>query len=669
MKRLSIRSKLVLSGLIAVLLPLYATGWLAIKDSSKTLEKTAYASATANAVKTADTVSEIVQTQKKIVWALASDTLVQNTASKVQQYGWKNLPEDIDILNKKIQATYTNFQDKALGIFITDAKGYLYTGIRQGGKDYKGSNIQGRAYFQQAKETGKPVVSDIVKSKSTGAMISIAAAPIYGPSHEFMGIYAIAFKSDWYSNVVLAQQFGKTGRAFMVNADSLVIAHPNKDMVFQLHIAKTPGLEDLAARIAQRKPGTSSYVYKNIDIVTAFAPITGTPWNLAVSQNRSEVLASNIQLRNKILTVALISALIVTILIFWATRFIVASITGPISDVVARLRDIAQGEGDLTMRLDIISKDELGELASWFNVFIEKMQGIIAKVSENTNEVDEGSKDLSGIAEEFASLAQSSSSRVKDIADSTEELNTNLTTVAAAMEESTANASMVASSSEEMSATISQIAANVEEASQISASAVTQAENTSRRMGELEEAAQSISKVTEAITDISDKTNLLALNATIEAARAGEAGKGFAVVATEIKELAAQTAQATNDIKNQIDGIQATSTMSISAINEIVTIINQVNDIISTITTAVGEQSSATQEITSNIAQASQGLMEINENVNQGSAISGEITQRLSQSSSAAVQMSEKSTAVTNQAAHLQELATALKGIVNSFKI
>ncbi len=219
--------------------------------------------------------------------------------------------------------------------------------------------------------------------------------------------------------------------------------------------------------------------------------------------------------------------------------------------------------------------DELGELASWFNVFMGKMQSIITQISTNTNQMDDASRELSGIATELASQAERTSLRANNVTTASEVLSSNVITVAAAMEESTTNTSMVASSSEEMSATFSQIAANVEEASIVSGSAVTQAQETAKRMGELEEAAQSISKVTDAITDISDKTNLLALNATIEAARAGEAGKGFAVVATEIKELAAQTIQATENIKNQISGIQNSSRVSISSIDKIVNIIKK----------------------------------------------------------------------------------------------
>ncbi len=669
MKRLSIRAKIILSGIIVVLIPLSVVGWLSIKDSSETLEEIAYESAKTKAVTIAENIAGIVQTQKSIVLSLASGSMINDVAYEVQQKGWRNSAADVARLTGKIEKTYQDFADRALGIFITDAKGYLYTGAREGGKPYKGSNIASRGYFQQAKASGKPVVSDIVRSKSTGKMISVAAAPLYGPDKEFLGIYAIAFKADWYSRIVLSKQFGKTGRAFMVNSESVVIAHPNKELVFTMNVAQTPGLEELGSRMKEQKEGTLAYSYKGVGVVTGFAPVQNASWIVAVSQNRSEVLARTIQLRNKILTIAAISLVVVIILIFFATRFIVRGITGPIGDVVARLRDIAEGEGDLTMRLDIVSKDELGELAHWFNIFMERMQSVIAKVSSNTDEVDKASLKLSGIAEELSSYANDTSGRANSVAEATEELDKTVTTVAASMEQSTANAAAVGSASEEMSATISQIVESVQEASHISSSAVKQAGKTAQQMEELEQAAQSISKVTETITDISAKTNLLALNATIEAARAGEAGKGFTVVATEIKELAAQTVEATNDIKQDVSGIQGTSNASIAAIKDIMTIINQINEIVSTITVAVEEQSTAAQEITSNITQTSQGLIEINENMSQGASISGEISGDIAMVSDASSQIAEKSSHVTSQASDLQTLSTELKKIVNSFKI
>jgi methyl-accepting chemotaxis protein len=188
-------------------------------------------------------------------------------------------------------------------------------------------------------------------------------------------------------------------------------------------------------------------------------------------------------------------------------------------------------------------------------------------------------------------------------------------------------------------------------------------------MDQLGNAANSIGKVIETITDISEQVNLLALNATIEAARAGDAGKGFAVVANEIKELAKQTAGATLDIKKQIEGIQGTTDGTVTSINEISQVIANVNEIVSTIATAVDEQSAATGEIASNIKQASQGIQEVNQNVNQSSSVSAEITEDIATVNQTTTDISNNSGQLSASAGELQRMAAEMNGIVGAFKI
>ena len=349
--------------------------------------------------------------------------------------------------------------------------------------------------------------------------------------------------------------------------------------------------------------------------------------------------------------------------------FIIIGISTSLRNMVTNFRDVAEGEGDLTKRIPITSKDEIAELARWFNIFIEKLQGIMAIIAQNTSSVDRQSINLTMVAETMANSAGETSSRSENVATAAEEMSVNLNSVAAAMEESTTSTSMVASAAEEMTATISEIAHNAETAHTISEKAVRQASATSERMAELGASAHAISKVTEAITEISEQTNLLALNATIEAARAGEAGKGFAVVANEIKELAKQTASATLNIKQQIEDVQKTTAMTVREIDEITGIINSVNEIVASISKAVGEQSSATQEIANNINQAAQGLSEVNENVSQVTMVASTITKDITMVSAAADEIRGSSELVNTSSADLLQMANELKKIVGSFKI
>ncbi|WP_281167916.1 methyl-accepting chemotaxis protein [Desulfobacter curvatus] len=216
---------------------------------------------------------------------------------------------------------------------------------------------------------------------------------------------------------------------------------------------------------------------------------------------------------------------------------------------------------------------------------------------------------------------------------------------------------------------INEIANNTAKGSETTNAAVKAAKEVSQKVGELGKSASEISKVTETISDISEQTNLLALNATIEAARAGDAGKGFAVVAGEIKALAQQTADATNEIGNKITAVQTTTTESVTAINSIVNIINEINKIVITVATAIEEQSATTQEIANNVTQAAQGIQEVSENVSQTSTIAGEVTKDIIEVSQAVNEMNAGSHQVETSAVELSKLAEQLNKMVGEFKI
>jgi methyl-accepting chemotaxis protein len=199
--------------------------------------------------------------------------------------------------------------------------------------------------------------------------------------------------------------------------------------------------------------------------------------------------------------------------------------------------------------------------------------------------------------------------------------------------------------------------------------AVHQSKGAGRQMTDLGNAAQAIGKVTETITEISEQTNLLALNATIEAARAGEAGKGFAVVANEIKELARQTAEATLDIRQQIEGIQNSTGTTVLSIEKIGQVISDINEIVATIATAVEEQSVSTREISDNIAQVSTGIQEVNENVAQSSQASQDITREIAEVKQASGEIAGSSSQVRLSADELSSVSEQLNALVGQFKI
>ncbi|WP_231713857.1 methyl-accepting chemotaxis protein [Desulfosarcina ovata] len=368
--------------------------------------------------------------------------------------------------------------------------------------------------------------------------------------------------------------------------------------------------------------------------------------------------------------IVLLSVLAVGILMGIAMAwFIGNSIIRPVNAAVDGLKDIAQGEGDLTMRLAATSRDEVGELARWFNIFIEKLQGIIKDIAGGVETLSSSSTELSAISEQMTQGITNVTDKSNTVSAAVEEMSANMNNMAAALQEQATNANVVATAAEQMSATIGEISQNAEKARGISDEASHKASSASTNMDQLGAAADAIGKVIETITDISEQVDLLALNATIEAARAGEAGKGFAVVANEIKELAKQTAEATGDIKEKIEGIQGTTNMTVGQIGEITQVITDVNGVVATIATAVEEQSAATKDIATNVAQASQGIQEVNENVNQSSTVSAEVSQDIAGVSVSMNEMSTSSSQVNLSAQELSKLSESLKQMVDQFKI
>jgi methyl-accepting chemotaxis protein len=345
------------------------------------------------------------------------------------------------------------------------------------------------------------------------------------------------------------------------------------------------------------------------------------------------------------------------------------AISGSLARLNFLVKDLADGEGDLTKRIRIDSQDETGELGKWVDLFVEKLQNILIEIKSNADSLNQSSSELTTISQQMNKGAQSVSDKANNVASAAEEMSTNMNSVAAASEQASTNVSMVAAASEEMANTVKEIAINAEKARSVTNDAVNKANGATANINNLGQSANQISKVTEVITEISEQTNLLALNATIEAARAGDAGKGFAVVANEIKELAKQTALATQEIKSKIDGIQQSSSQTVEEIKTISGVINEIDVIVSTIATAVEEQSSSTNEIAGNVSQASEGITEVNENVAQSSTVSEQIAEEIASVNQSSGMLANNSAQVTTSSETLAHLSKKLHQTIGRFKL
>lgn len=263
---------------------------------------------------------------------------------------------------------------------------------------------------------------------------------------------------------------------------------------------------------------------------------------------------------------------------------------------------------------------------------------------------DDFERDVKGVANSISDASNSLHTNFQSMAETSEETSRKAEVAAAAGEQATKNVETVAAAAEELSQSIDEIARHVQEASRMTEQAVSESNRTNASINELEGASKQIGEVIKVITSIAQQTNLLALNATIEAARAGEAGKGFAVVANEVKELARQTAKATEEISHKIAAIQTSSGEAIGAITSIGESIRRINEISTTIAGAVEEQTAATSEISRNVAEAARGTAEVSSSISVVASAAEESGRRVSEMQQVAQQVNNQSKTLNNVA-------------------
>ncbi len=486
-----------------------------------------------------------------------------------------------------------------------------------------------------------------------------------------LGVSGIDFTMDRFADIISTIKPYENGYGFLIGNSGAIVAHPN-----QTYIGKTASEINLSSQaLSAVEEGKILVEYAKSDVfggeaLTIFTPvkIADSPeaWSLAITVSMDKVLAPAKRLNRIGIIISTVSLLLLFVIVIGISRLIIIS---PIQSVIHGLDDINKGEGDLTKRLPVKNRDEIGDLAGAFNLFMEKLQGIIGNIAKNSTKVNDSSSHFKQIAGKMSGEAGNTSRLTGQVAASAKEMDLNMQAIAAAMEQAATNIDVVASATEEMSATISETAKESENARNVTEKAVAQSRNASKIMDELGTSAENITKVTATIMEISEQTNLLALNATIEAARAGDAGKGFAVVANEIKELARQTGTATQEIRSTIDGIQSSTANSQDAIKEISQIISGVDEIVSGIASAVEEQATATREIAENIAQASVGISEVNNNVNKTHDFSAQIAEDIAQVEGSINEMSENAATLNTSAEELTKLAEQVSTMVGQFKV
>ncbi|MBF0474339.1 MAG: MCP four helix bundle domain-containing protein [Deltaproteobacteria bacterium] len=393
-----------------------------------------------------------------------------------------------------------------------------------------------------------------------------------------------------------------------------------------------------------------------------------------------------------VMIIGLIVAIILGVIIAIG---IAKGIINPIGKVVDLANAIAAG--DLTNRLNMTTKDEIGDMARALDKSSDQLVSMIRLIQENAKSLASQSEELSTVSSTLVANSEQMTAQSNNVAGATEQMSTNINTMASAAEEMSVNIATVSSAAEQMSQNMNTVASAIEEmtmsindvsksaedGAKISKKATKMSAEATTTMNTLGGAAHAIGKVTEVIKRIAEQTNLLALNATIEAASAGDAGKGFAVVANEIKELANQSAQAAEDIANKIEGVQLNTKEAVEVIKQVSEIINNISESVEIISTSVDQQTKAANEISSNVSQAATGVNDIagsiaevakgandmSRNVGEAAKGANEVSANIQGVSQASVDSNSSARQVNLSASELAKVAGQLSEVANKFRI
>ncbi len=438
----------------------------------------------------------------------------------------------------------------------------------------------------------------------------------------------------------LAQRGMKTVETQLLSKAGLVLddADPAAEMKLNLVdvglAAAKAGTEGKSGYVTEVHKRTGKLQVNGYAAEKGWAQYPGLGWSALVRQDVSEAAVAATGIRNYMILIALAALAVVVV----AAVVIARGIARPLVATADVLESLADGE--LRRHVAVESADEVGRMGTALNRAMDSMRDALGGIAGAATGLASSSEELTSVSRQMTSSAEETASQAGVVSAAAEQVNGNIGSVAASVEE--------------MTACVREIAKNAQEAARVASQAVDIAQGTSTTIHKLGDSSNEIGNVLKVITSIAEQTNLLALNATIEAARAGESGKGFAVVANEVKELAKETAKATEDIGRKIEAIQDDTRGAIQAITEITEVIHQINVISTTIAGAVEEQSATTNEIARNVSEAARGSVEITRNITSVAQSAGDTTAGATQTQLAASELAQMASDLTQLLSRFQ---------------
>ncbi|MVX65439.1 HAMP domain-containing protein [Clostridium chromiireducens] len=515
-------------------------------------------------------------TSKKALVSNVNSTLPQiaiQTASSVEQKFMGDLMTLESLASREDIADPNNPYENKIKILKSEAKrlGYIKMGIAdlKGDvlySDDKTSNVNDREYFQKAK-AGSKNISDPIISKTDGSVIIAYAIPVKS-NDSIVGVLVCTISSDTLSKFTNNVKFGETGNAFMINKSGVVVAHTNVDLVKKMYNpieeakkdSKLNGLAGVITTMTQGNAGTGYYYFDGVNKYVGYAPVNNTNWSIAVVINENEMLSQLTAMRVSIAATSIIFLVIGIIFIYL--------ISNKIADAIKRTSKHLDrlAKGDLSFEVSskyINSKDEIGQMAKSIIEMKTSLSGMILSIRESSDKIHDHAQNLSSVSQEMSSssenialainnVALGNSSQAEELISSTQLLDS----FSEGLTNMVGEINVIDRNSQDINLKAKENSDNMENMKSSIKNIDISFNSFSDKILQLTQSIKQINDITNIINSIADQTNLLALNAAIEAARAGESGRGFSVVADEIRKLAEESKNSSENINKLIQEIE-----------------------------------------------------------------------------------------------------------------